>query len=202
MKSAGGDWDGLSLDLRHVQEESCAKFLGLGLYNVTIITTPTWLFVYEIDEGLQDYVRSLGQLMRFCRRRYPTLMENHVVLIQNPTAVDIFPNDTKYVSEEWRQNHNFREEAVTEAIYRELYDEVDGIIPAFELTLAKNWLHSTCDGVHLDRNAYIKLFHVQVSAIISAMKFRKGWSVPLISQDDINRTHWFYDVPMERKVIS
>ena len=140
--------------------------------------------------------------MRFCRRRYPTLMENHVVLIQNPTAVDIFPNDTKYVSEEWRQNHNFREEAVTEAIYRELYDEVDGIIPAFELTLAKNWLHSTCDGVHLDRNAYIKLFHVQVSAIISAMKFRKGWSVPLISQDDINRTHWFYDVPMERKVIS
>ena len=98
-------------------------------------------------------------------------MERMVILLQTPTAADVFPdgesprlcvcasfstdthnrNDSvkKEASDEWRANHNFREEAWTRRLREELGGHVDGIIPVFEWTLASNWLGRTSDGVHM-----------------------------------------------------
>ena len=50
----GSDHDGLSREMRLVRPRSCSRFLNVGLGNVTIIMTPTWLFAYEVDEGLYE----------------------------------------------------------------------------------------------------------------------------------------------------
>ena len=201
------DFDGLSSKVRNVRKEGCTQMLGLGFFNVTIITTPTWLFVYEIQESLEEYVQQLGDFIRMCRREFPSLMEHFTLLLQSPTAADVIPTDNFYSdvisrdnvnsgpASEWRQNHNFREEAFTKLLYRELRDEVDGIIPVFEWTLARNWIYQTKDGVHISGSYYEEIFHLQVSAIISAMR-SKGWRVPLISQDDM-QSRWFIGVPLE-----
>ncbi|KAL7530098.1 hypothetical protein ACHAXR_003305 [Thalassiosira sp. AJA248-18] len=195
LTSDGHDMDGLSKGMREVRPEACARFLGVGLYNVTIITTPTWLFVYEIEEGLHDYVQSLRDIIQLCRRLHPPEMKDLIILLQSPTAADVFPSKAKSTADEWRQNHNFREEEFTHALYNKLDGLVDGVIPVFPWTLARNWRHKTSDGVHQTGTYYSEVFHLQSSAIISAMKFSKGWDVPLMSMDD-NRTHWFYGVPM------
>jgi len=196
LDSNGNDHDGLAKSVRYVREEACARFLGLGHHNVTIITTPTWLFAYEIQEGLDDYVRSLGDLIRLCRRQQHSPIEDHVLLLQSPTAADVHPDIDKEPSSEWRNNHNYREEAFTRKLYKELAGEVDGIIPVFEWTLARNWIASTSDGVHLSGTYYKEVFHLQIAAIVSAMKFSKGWDVPLVSREDV-RARWFVGVPLD-----
>ena len=187
----GSDYDGLSRDMRMVRPESCSRFLGVGLGNVTIITTPTWLFVYEVDEGLYEYIHALRDVLTLCRKLHPDEMERMVVLLQTPTAADVFPDLKKTDSDEWRANHNFREEAWTRRLRSELRDHVDGIIPVFEWTLASNWRGRTRDAVHMSGNYYEEVFHVQVSAIVSAMRFGKGWDVPRTGGE-----RWFAGVPL------
>ena len=195
LTADGNGMDGLSHYVRKVQPEACAKILGVGLYNVTIITTPTWLFVYDIDEQLNDYIQAFRDTIHMCRHLHPLEMEDLVLLLQSPTASDVFPKTGGKAADEWRQNHNYREELFTQTLYSELGDLVDGIIPAFEWTLARNWIEKTSDGVHQSGRYYSDIIHLQAAAIISTMKFGKGWNVPLMTQDD-NRTHWFYGVEM------
>ena len=198
------DHDLLSKDLRDVRPKSCSSMLGVGLYNVTIITTPTWLFVYEIEESLNDYVQSLRDIIQLCHQLHPSEMKDIVLLVQSPTATDVptatdfhdHLNAWQHPADLWRGNHNFREESFTHKLYSKLGDIVDGIIPVFELTLARNWKFRTKDGVHQSGTYYSDIIHLQSSAIISAMKHSKGWKVPLMPMDD-DRTHWFYGVKME-----
>ena len=142
----------------------------------------------------QDATRLVEQIRS---TKSPSLMEHFTLLLQSPTAADVIPTDNFYSdvisrdnvnsgpASEWRQNHNFREEAFTKLLYRELRDEVDGIIPVFEWTLARNWIYQTKDGVHISGSYYEEIFHLQVSAIISAIR-SSGRKVPLISQDDMH----------------
>jgi hypothetical protein len=196
LKLEGGDHDGLSSTMRQVNNEVCLDFFGIGLYNATIITTSSWVFVYETSEGLYDYLQSLRNSIEFCREMYPEQMSNMVILVQTPLASDvILSRPSSEYSAEWRQNHNFRQEAFTHVMYKELGGLVDGIIPVFEWSLARNWMNHTRDGVHLHNEYYAELFHVQTMAIMSAMK-SKGWQLPLMSVND-ERTRWFHDVPLE-----
>ncbi|EJK53552.1 hypothetical protein THAOC_26987 [Thalassiosira oceanica] len=155
--------------------------------------TPTWLFAYEVDEGLYEYIRALRDVISLCRELHPDEMARMVILLQTPTAADVFLR--KDDSDEWRANHNFREEAWTRRLREELGGHVDGIIPVFEWTLASNWRGRTSDGVHTRENYYEEVFHLQVSAILSAMRFGKGWDPPLARGDDPG-ARWFAGVPL------
>lgn len=191
----GSDHDGLSREMRLVLPSSCPRFLGVGLGNVTIVMTPTWLFAYEVDEGLYEYIRALRDVISLCRELHPDEMARMVILLQTPTAADVFPDVRKDDSDEWRANHNFREEAWTRRLREELGGHVDGIIPVFEWTLASNWRGRTSDGVHMGGDYYGEVFHLQVSAILSAMRFGKGWDPPLARGDDPG-ARWFAGVPL------
>jgi hypothetical protein len=195
MHLTGGDHDGLSTNMRQATIEACTKFFGIGLYNATVITTPSWLFVHETKEGLYDYLRSLKNSIQVCRRIYTEKMNNLVLLVQSPIASDVLLTSLEQKTYDWRQNHNFRQEAFTRTMYEELEGVVDGIIPVFEWTLARNWMQGTSDGVHLKGSYYGEIFHVQTMAIISAMK-NKGWQVPVMAEDD-ERVRWFDGVPLE-----
>ena len=164
--------------------------------NATIVTTPSWLFVYETSEGLYHNLHSLKNSIAMCREMYPDEMDDLILLIQSPTASDVIPvAAAKDATEGWRGNHNFREEAFTQSMYNELNGLIDGVIPTFEWTLAKNWMGGTSDGVHQSGEYYKEIFHVQTMAIISAMK-SKGWQVPMMAEDDV-RVRWFEGVPLE-----
>ncbi|EJK60969.1 hypothetical protein THAOC_18608, partial [Thalassiosira oceanica] len=88
----GSDHDGLSREMRLVLPSSCPRFLGVGLGNVTIVMTPTWLFAYEVDEGLYEYIRALRDVISLCRELHPDEMARMVILLQTPTAADVFPD--------------------------------------------------------------------------------------------------------------
>lgn len=121
-------------------------------------------------------------------------MNNLVLLVQSPIASDVLLPSLDTTSG-WRQNHNFRQEAFTRTMYEELEGLVDGIIPVFEWTLARNWMQNTRDGVHLRGSYHAEIFHVQTMAIISAMK-SKGWQVPVMAEDD-EQVRWFDGMPLE-----
>jgi hypothetical protein len=191
----GIDHDGLSFHMRQGQKEACTNMLGVGFHNVTIITTPTWLFVYETQEGLHEYLSSLRNIIELCKRIYPAEMEQMIILLQSPIAGNVFPDNSKSPADNWRGNINFRVEAFTHAMYKELTGVTDGIIPVFEWTLARHWIYPTLDGIHPTGEYYSEIFHVQTMAILSAMK-KRGWSVPRMSQHD-DMVRWFADVPLE-----
>jgi hypothetical protein len=198
IRLTGGDQDGgMSSSMRQATETACTKFFGIGFYNATVITTPSWIFVYETTEGLNDYLHSLKNAIEYCRRKYPEEMDKLIVLVQSPVASDVMlPESTTPLGlNPWRQNHNFRQEAFTQAMYNELDGLVDGIIPVFQWTLARNWMHNTRDGVHLGGSYYEEIFHVQTMAIMSALR-SKGWRLPVMSEND-EQARWFDGIPLE-----
>jgi hypothetical protein len=196
LKATGGDRDaGLSSLMRQATETACAKFFGIGFYNATVITTPSWPFVYETTEGLYDYLHSLKNAIEYCRRKYPEEMDKLILLVQSPVASDVMLPEDPLEIIKWRNNHNFLEEPFTEAMYSELDGLVDGIIPVFQWTLARNWMQNTVDGVHLQGPYYEEIFHVQTMAIMSAMR-SKGWRVPVVSEND-EQARWFDGIPLE-----
>jgi hypothetical protein len=119
MKLTGGDQDGLSTIMRQATMEACTKFFGIGLYNATVITTPSWVFVYKTSEGLYDYLHSLKNSIQLCRQIYTEEMNNLVLLVQSPIASDVLLSSLETTSG-WRQHHNFRQEAFTRTMYEEL----------------------------------------------------------------------------------
>jgi hypothetical protein len=119
MKLTGGDQDGLSTIMRQATMEASTKFFGIGLYNATVITTPSWVFVYETSEGLYDYLHSLKNSIQLCRQIYTEEMNNLVLLVQSPIASDVLLSSLETTSG-WRQHHNFRQEAFTCTMYEEL----------------------------------------------------------------------------------
>jgi hypothetical protein len=199
--------DGLSADLRkgfHTQR-SCRQFLGLGLYNATIITMPHWLFVYETQEGQKDFLMALQSLFENCQRSeyFGPLMKEHVILLQSPTARDSLPEKSSNPASSWRGIHNHRMEVFVHAMKKQLGPYVDGVIPALELTYARRWTVPTLDGVHLRQSSYRELFHVQIAAIQSAFKFKRrsvhderNNGLPLMSVDDPN-ARWFAGLDLE-----
>jgi hypothetical protein len=196
IHETGGDHDGISTSMRQATKIVCTKFFGIGLYNATVVTTPSWIFVYETSEGLYDYLHSLKNSIEYCRRVYPEEMDKLILLIQSPIASDVtLPQLAKPVELNWRQYHNFRQEAFTQAMYSELGGLVDGIIPSFQWTLARNWMNNTFDGMHMEESYYEEPFHVQTMAIISAMR-SKGWRVPIVSAND-DQARWFDGIPLE-----
>jgi len=197
------DRDGISANLRHGTLKSCQRFLGLGLYNVTIINFPHWLMVYETQEGLDDFVLALKSLMIQCRhsKDYKELFENHIVLLQSPTARDYLPVVREseldiHPAHSWRGIHNHRMDAVTHQLKTKLRGHVDGIIPAFDMTLARMKTDATRDGVHLATDAYRQLLHVQIAAVQSAMKYKRGMELPIMEVDD-PKARWFVNQPLE-----
>jgi hypothetical protein len=198
IRVTGGDQDGgMSTSMRQATETACTKFFGVGLYNATVVTTPSWIFVYETSEGLHDYLHSLKNSIEYCRRMHPKEMDKLILLIQSPVASDVILSqlDQPLGLNPWRQNHNFRQEAFTQLMYTELGGLVDGIIPSFQWTLARNWMYNTVDGVHMQSSYYEEIFHVQTMAIISAMR-SKGWRVPVMSEND-DQARWFDGIPLE-----
>ncbi|KAL7514678.1 hypothetical protein ACHAXN_012580 [Cyclotella atomus] len=128
---------------------------------------------------------------------HPKEMDKLILLIQSPVASDVILSqlDQPLGLNPWRQNHNFRQEAFTQLMYTELGGLVDGIIPSFQWTLARNWMYNTVDGVHMQSSYYEEIFHVQTMAIISAMR-SKGWRVPVMSEND-DQARWFDGIPLE-----
>jgi hypothetical protein len=160
--------------------------LGVGFHDVTIITTPTWLFAYETD-GLHECLSSINNIIELCKRTYPAEIREGT----NDNAAAI-SNCRRCGS---RGNMDFCVEAFTHAMYKELTGVTDGIIPVCEWTLARHWIQSPGDGVHVCGTYYSEIFHVQTMAILSAMK-KRGWRVPRMSQYD-DMVRWFADVPLE-----
>ena len=195
------DMDGISRNFRIVPQ-SCRQFLGVGLYNATIIMTPHWLFVYETQEGLDNYLISLQSLIENCKRIHGDLMKDHVILLQSATARDSLPFGTsggidKNPSHSWRGIHNHRVEKYAHAMKEKLQHHVDGIIPVFEMSYARMWTTRTKDGTHLRTSAYRDIFRVQMAAVRSALKFRLGTDLPLMNATDPH-ARWFVDHDLER----
>ena len=193
-----GDMDGgLTTSMRHSKEIACSKFFGVGLWNATIITTPSWLFVYDTSEGVSDYVHSLRSSIEYCRRLYPKEMNDMIILVQTPTAGDIIPGTTADIDQGgWRENRHFIMQAFCQAIQNELDGLVDGIIPVSEFTLARNWIwHTQSDGVHLRGSYYSEIFHIQAMAVLSAMR-SKGWQIPRMPENDEN-ARWFVGISLD-----
>ena len=188
------DMDGLTTGMRHVKKSTCLKFLGIGAYNVTIITTPSWVSIYETSEGLLDYVHSLRSFIEYCRKIYPEEIDNLIILVQTPIAGDVI-DKIKDSTKAWKHSHNFLMESFSRAIRSGLDGVVDGVLPIFEFTLARNWIRGTIDGVHLETSYYNEIFHIQAMAVLSSMRSR-GWHIPLIREND-EGARWFENVPLE-----
>lgn len=185
--------DGLSHNLRHGKPESCRQIFGLSLYNVTILTTPTWLFVYETNEGWDDYLLSIENLFETCSKLYPEEMANHVIIVSSPTSGSPFPRGKS--GEAWRGNLSHRQEAFTKILYERIGHLVDGIIPIFEMTAARAWVLPPADGVHHFGQSYYEFFLIHMSAILSAFKYR-GIQLPRMTPG-LNETRWFTGLPLD-----
>lgn len=196
------DMDHLSKFLRSGTDDACERMLGLGLHNATIITMPHWIMVYETQEGIDDFVLAIKSLLINCRESHAELMEDHVILLQSPTARDYLPVEQGSQQEvldlnpahSWRGIHNYRLEAVTQQIKRELSEHVDGIIPIFGMTLARMKTEQTRDGVHLQTSDYREILHIQLAAVRSALKSKRGLDLPMMKADD-PKARWFAGQP-------
>ena len=198
------DFDAISKNLRSGSPKSCREILGLGQYNVTILSIPHWMFVYETQEGLDDFLLALRNLLERCDTLHPELMQQHVILLQTATARDSLPIKTEKdldasPAHSWRGIHNHRIESYTYAMKDQLRGYVEGIIPAFEMTLARMWDAQTRDGVHLPHSTYRELLHVEIAAIQSAMKYKRGLELPLKSmgRKDLHSLRWFANLELE-----
>jgi len=155
----GLDWDGLSTSLRNGHPTACRNFLGLGLYNATILSLPTWLFVYESAEGRENVLTSVESIFVYCAEKHPVLFKKHVFLLQTPTALDSAPQraGVQLVDEVWRGIQNYQIEMFSKRARERLGKYVDGVIPVFELTYARYFSISFsscgfCRGISINYN--------------------------------------------------
>jgi hypothetical protein len=180
------DFDGISVAMRRGSSSSCRQFLGLGLYNATIIAIPTWIYVYETREGWDDLISSMESLIHNCREKFPDLYSKHIVLIQTTTAVDSAPSTD--ILNDWRGIHNYNIEQMSALIQDRLGNLVDGIIPVFEMSYAKTEYRA--DGIHLTGTGYRDIAQVHAAAVMSAMNVRH-------MQNTLEDPRWFVGLPME-----
>jgi hypothetical protein len=133
------DFNGICKNARLGKDISCVQFLGLGENNVAIIGLPTWLFVYETNEGMDKFLTSLESLLSECRVLHPDLFESHIFLLQTPMASDSgFNPKSGTGTSGWRGIQNYRVEAFSDEAVRRLAPNVDGVLPVFDLSLS--WL--------------------------------------------------------------
>jgi len=182
------DFDGISAALRQGLPSACKDILGLGLYNATIIGIPTWIYVYETKEGQDNIITSIESLLQNCKERFRILYKDHIVLIQTSTSVTSDPQEG--LAEAWRAIHNFNIESFSASISQRLGPLVDGIIPVFDMTYAKEYFEPLSSDVHHSRKTYQNIAQVQAMSVISAMKTRE-------IQNTLEDPRWFANFPLE-----
>ena len=165
------DMDGISAKVRAGYDDACSEFIGVGQYNVTVLSIPTWSYVYESSEGLRDYFLALRSIIDRCRRDFPADLARHPILLQSTTAANFPPGLSDRA---WRAIRNSRIEDWLETAQAILGDRIDGIIPAFDLTYAMVMRRENMDReiLHFTNTVYDTIVQLQAHAFVSAVAHR------------------------------